>query len=284
MRVEHFPSFFQAGSSPMQQTSLARQLGSCQKDSSPLEAARQALLTAKEKLEQHRDGRIEKALGGYKALRSRRNSFEHELGVQEEQLEQFQTLSSRRDLLSKELSSARSDYETSTGQDLSLFRRVTALEDGLAAVDRDLNGLVEQANRYANAQRQYAAYLEKTGQNGYAAFQYQDQAGYTRETFASQTADMIGRMKEGVSHWRDRISDYCDQCGVSPLEFERYMEEQNKLGQDYFIAQQRFLELSHAAGGSSPADSPERALRNHFDTVELSSPAQEAVWEAGSAE
>lgn len=270
MRVEHAPGFFQTGANAIHQTPLARQLGFCQKESSPLDAARQALLTAKEKLEQHRDERIEKALEGYKALNSRRTSFENELDVQKEHLEQFQTLSRRHALLSEELSSARADYEASAEQDLSLFRRVTALENELSAADQDLNGLVEQANRYANAQRQYAAYLKKTGQIGYAAFQYQDQAGYTRENFVSETSNMMDHMEEGANHWRERISGYCEQYGISPFDFERYMEEQNKLGQDYFIARQRFLELSWAAEGTF---APERSPHSRFDTVELSSPA-----------
>ena len=66
-----------------------------EKNQTPLERARRALLNAKEKFEQQRDERMEEALPGYKALCSRRNSFEEGLAVQREQLEDFQVLSSR---------------------------------------------------------------------------------------------------------------------------------------------------------------------------------------------
>ena len=67
------------------------------KDSSPLEAAKQALFDAKAKLDEHRNEQIENALGGYRALRSRQTSYESELDVQQKQLENFRALSSRRD-------------------------------------------------------------------------------------------------------------------------------------------------------------------------------------------
>ena len=174
---------------------------------SPLEAAKQALLDAKAKLDEHRNEKIENALGGYRALRSRQTSYEGELDVQQKQLENFQTLSSRRDELTDELSAARADYEAYTATETTLditqhdrlSLRVSSLENELASVNHDISALVKQANRYTNAQRQYADYLKNTDQGGYAAYEYEDQPEYTEENFVSKTTSMIERMETGFN-------------------------------------------------------------------------------------
>ena len=161
------------------------------KDSSPLEAAKQALFDAKAKLDEHRNEQIENALGGYRALRSRQTSYESELDVQQKQLENFRALSSRRDELTGELSSATADYEAYTATETTLnitqhnrlSLSVSSLENELASVNHDISALVEQANRYTSSQRQYADYLKNTDQGGYAAYEYQDQIEYTAERF-----------------------------------------------------------------------------------------------------
>lgn len=144
----------------------------------------------------------------------------------------------------------------------------------------DVSALVERANRYANGQRQYADYLEQTGQDGYAAFQYQEQPELTVETFASGTADLIGRMEAGAGLWRERVNSYCEQLGLTSYELERYVQERQALGSAYFHARQRVLELLYAAEGALPKSGSGRegtaaAERRNFDTVELSCGALE---------
>ena len=161
MRIEHFPAFFQTALNAVQRSSPMDQLVSTLNEkageASSLEAASQALLAAKSRLEQHRNEQIEQALDGYLALRSRQTSYEEQLSVQQKQLEDFQSLTNRYDALSSELASTRADCPE---PDLAQSLRMSALEDELAAADRGISAMVEQANRYANSQRQYASYLE----------------------------------------------------------------------------------------------------------------------------
>lgn len=273
-----------------------------EKNQTPLERARRALLNAKEKFEQQRDERMEEALPGYKALCSRRNSFEEGLAVQREQLEDFQVLSSRRERLAGELSSAKASAEAGGTEaaglpSLESSRHTAALEDALAAVERDISALVEGANRYAGAQRQYADYLERTEQNGYAAFAYRDCPELTEESFLSGTSEMAERFAAGAAQWRERISDYCESYGLTASDFERYLQERNSLGAVYAAARQRYLELLNAAegavsdgsGGSvESAQGASTPKERAFDRVELSGAvrryAQETVPRAGTDE
>lgn len=239
-------------------------------DMSPLERARRALLKAKENLERHRDERIEEALPGYRALCSRRNSYEEHRDVTRKDLEAFQTLSARRESLAGGLSSARAGMEAgaearpdgllSGGE----TRRTAALEEELAAVEGELSALVERANRYASSQRQYAAYLEKTGQSGYAAFVYRDRPELTGETFLSGTAELAKRFEAGAAAWNERASRYCEGFGLTASDFERYLEERSKLGGVYAGARQRYMELLNTAGSGEAAGG--------FDRVELRGP------------
>lgn len=262
-------------------------------DQTPLETAKQALLDAKAKLDQHRNEKIETALEGYRALRSRQTSYETELDVQKKRLENFQTLSSRRDELTNKLSSARADYEayaaTETTLDITkhnrLTLRVSSLENELASVNHDISALIKQANCYTNSQRQYSDYLKNTGQSGYAAYEYQDQPEYTEENFVSETTSIIGRMETGAKQWRDRVSSYCAQCGLTPYEFESYLQERHKLTDAYFAAQQRVSELLYAAEGTTvrdvkQAESTQGSVthaKDNFDTVEISDSARKYI-------
>lgn len=253
---------------------------------SPLEAARQALLEAKSRLEAHRDERIEQALDGYRALRSRQTSYEEGLRLQEQQRNDFQALTSRRDALSEQLSAARADCEayaaSGSALDINQYNRLSqragALESELSSACRDISALVEQANRCAASQRQYADYLERTGQGGYAAFAYREAAEYSEANFASETAGMMERMRTGAEQWRERVSSYCAQYGRTPYGFECYLLERQTLGDAYGAARQRLAELLYAAERaapreqSQPPDGEQRtapAPRANFDTVEL---------------
>lgn len=263
-------------------------------DQSPLEAAKQALLDAKSKLDEHRNEQIENALGGYRALRSRQTSYESELDVQRKQLANFQTLNSRRDELTDELSSAKADYEAYTAAETTLditqhnrlSLRVSSLENELASVNHDISALVEQANRYTNSQRQYADYLKNTDQGGYAAYEYQDCPKYTEENFASETTSMIERMETGFKEWRDRVSSYCEEYGLTPYDFESYLQKRHKLTDAYFAAQQRVSELLYATEGTTlgervkPKDSTQGSTvpaKDSFDTVEISDSAHKYI-------
>lgn len=290
MRIENFQNFFNIGAKVARQTSpmgqIASMLNEKAEKQSPLEIAKQALSEIQFRLDRQRDERIENALEGYKALRSRRNSYEDALSIQQGKLESFQTLSCRYDTLLNELSSAKTDYEAYAATDTldmtqynRLSLRVNSLEQELSAVDQEISSFVEQANRYTNSQKQYAAYLEKTDQNGYAAFQYQDQGEYTRENFASQTTDMIKRMEAGVHQWRERVFSYCKQYGLSPYDFESYLQDRHKLNDAYFAARQRVMELQYTTDGMAfensvgpgkPAEGVAAPAKNNFDTVEVS--------------
>ncbi|NCE65607.1 hypothetical protein D1159_13715 [Pseudoflavonifractor sp. 524-17] len=294
MNVANFPNFYNIQQKQAQQSAPMDQLVSMLNDKaerqSPLEAAKQALLDAKTKLDGHRNEKIENALSGYRALRSRQTSYKDELDVQQKQLENFQTLSSRRDELTNELSAARADYEayaaTETTLDITqhnrLSLRVSSLENELASVNHDITALVEQANRYTNSQRQYTDYLKNTNQSGYAAYEYQSQTEYTEENFVSQTTSMIDRMETGAKQWRDRVSSYCEEYGLTPYDFESYLQERNKLTDAYFAAQQRVSELLYAAGGATAGEAAKQKestqvsgtlLKDSFDTVEISDSA-----------
>lgn len=251
MNIANFPNYFgvQQGRQAAPMDRLVSMLNEKAGEASPLEAARQALLAAKSRLEQHRDEQIEQALDGYLALRSRQTSYEEQLSVQQKQLEDFQSLTSRYDALSSELASTRADCPK---PDLAQSLRMSALEDELAAADRGISAMVEQANRYANSQRQYASYLENTAQSRYAAFEYQDQPQYTRESFVSQTSDMIDALETEAGQWQERISSYCEQFGMTPYDFECYLQERNKLADACFAAQQKLSELLRPADGTAP--------------------------------
>lgn len=261
---------------------------------SPLEAAKQALLDAKAKLDEHRNEQIENALSGYRALRSRQTSYEGELDAQQKQLENFQTLSSRRDGLTEELSAARSEYETYAATETTLditqhnrlSLRVSSLENELASVNHDISTLVNQANRYTNSQRQYADYLKHTDQAGYAAYEYEDQPTYTEENFVFQATGLIGHMETGAKQWRERVSAYCGECGLTPYDFECYLQERHKLSDAYFAAQQRASELLYAAGGETVGERVQQAesmqdsvapVKDNLDTVEISDSAHQYI-------
>lgn len=252
MNMANFPNYFgvQQGRQAAPMDRLVSMLNEKAGNAAPLEAAQQALLAARSRLEQHRDEQIEQALDGYLALRSRQNSYEEQLGAQRKQLDGFQALTGRRDALSAELADAKADC---AGPDLRQTQRISALEGRLAAVDHSISTMVEQANRYADSQRQYASYLENTGQNGYAAFEYRDQPQYTRENLVSQTSDMMDALETGAEQWQDRVSSYCGQFGLTPYDFECYLQERNKLADACLAAQQRLAELLHPTAGAAPA-------------------------------
>ena len=293
MNAANFPNFYNIQQRSAQQATPMAQLVSMLNDKaerSPLEAAKQALLDAKTKLDEHRNEQIENALGGYRALRSRQTSYEGELDVQQKQLENFQTLSSRRDELTDELSAARADYEAYTATETTLditqhnrlSLRVSSLENELASVNHDISALVNQANRYTNSQRQYADYMKNTDQGGSAAYEYQDQPEYTEENFISETTGMIERMETGAKQWRDRVSSYCGEYGLTPYDFESYLQERHKLTDAYFAAQQRVSELLYATEGTSVGERVKQAestqgsampVKDNFDTVEISDSA-----------
>lgn len=267
---------------------------------SPLETAKQALLDAKAKLDEHRNEKIENALGGYRALRSWQTSYEGELDVQQKQLENFQALSSRRGELMDELSAARADYEAYTATETTLditqhnrlSLRVSSLEDELASVNHNISALVKQANRYTNSQRQYAGYLNNTDQSGYAAYEYLDQSEYTEENFVSQTNNMIEHMEAGVKQWRDRVSSYCEEYGLTPYDFECYLQELQKMTDAYFATQQRVSELLYAAKGTTAVGESVKSsevtqgsvapVKDNFDMVEISDAAYSYIQQLNS--
>ncbi len=230
-------------------------------DGSPLESARRALEAAKSRLEAHRNQRIEEALDGYLALRARQNSYREGLDVQRGQLEEYRALCGRRDRLSEALSAARACAGEETG-------RAGALEEELASVSGGISALVEQANRYADGQRRYAAYLEKTGQGGYAAFAYREAGRYSEEGFAAETAELAGRMEAGNARWGERVYSYCAGYGLRPGDFEGYLEARRRLGGAYAAARQRYAELLNAREGA-------RGAAPSFDTVELGGAEEE---------
>ena len=266
VNLTNFPNFYSLPQRQMRQAApldplvsmLNRQAGS----PSPLEAAQQALLDAKARLDEHRNEQIEQALDGYRALRSRQTSYEGELQVHQDQLDTFQSLCSRRDRLTGELSAARADYAAyaapETTPDMTqcnkLSLRVSSLERELASVSQDLSGLVDQANRYSRSQRQYAAYLESTDQGGYAAYEYQEPLTYTQENFASETSGMIRRMEAGGRQWRERVSSYCGTYGLTPYDVECYLQERRKLADAYLAAQQRVSELLYTTENAALED------------------------------
>lgn len=294
MNVANFPNFYNIQQRQAQHISPMNQLVSMLNNKAegqfPLESAKRALIEAKAKLDEHRNDKIEKALSGYRALRSRQTSYESELDVQQKQLENFQILSSRRYELTGELSAAKADYEayatTETTLDITqhnrLSLRVSSLENELATVNHDIFSLVEQANRYTNSQRQYANYLKNTDQGGYAAYEYQNQAEYTEENFVSETTSMIKRMETGTKQWRERVSSYCEEYGLTPYGFESYLQERHKLTDAYFAAQQRGSELLDAAESitvgekakqKEPTQVSAAPVKDNFDTMEISDSA-----------
>lgn len=159
MNITTFPSFYNIHQRSTQQPASIDKLVSMLNDKaveqSPLEAAEQALLNAKAKLDDQRNEQIENALGGYRALRSRQTSYESGLEVQQGWLENFQAMNSRRDELTDELASARADYEAYTAAETTpditqsnrLSLRVSSLENELASVSQDITSIVQQANR-----------------------------------------------------------------------------------------------------------------------------------------
>lgn len=299
MNAANFPSQFGVRPNAAQQawpmSRFASMLNKAAEGSSPLEAARQALVNAKDRLDRHRDEEIEKALDGYLSLRARQTSYEGGLAVQQEQLENFQSLVCRREQLSQELSDARADYEAYAAAEPTpdfarqnrLSARVSSLEHELASAEDGISTLVEQANRYADSQRKYADYLEKTGQGGYAAFEYRGRVEYSEANFASETAGMIGRMEAGAGQWRERVFSYCGQRGLTPYDFESYLQERRKLGDAYSAARQRFAELLYAAEQAAPEEragqegAGERVPapgKADFDTVEIGGTGREEAF------
>lgn len=294
MNVTNLPNFYNIQQRQVQQTTPMDQLVSMLNEkadgNSPLEAAKQALLKAKAELDEHRNEQIENALDGYLALRSRQTSYESGLKVQQGWLENFQSLNSRRDELTGELSAARADYEayiaTETTLDITqhnrLSLRVSSLENELSSVNHDISALVEQANRYTKSQRQYADYLRNTDQGGYAAYEYHDQLEYTEENFMSETTSMIERMETGAKQWCDRVSSYCEEYCLTPYDLESYLQERHKLTDAYFAAQQRVSELMYASEGTTMGKRVEQTestqgsvapVKDNFDTVEISDSA-----------
>lgn len=268
MRIEL--SMFRTGAA-RQASPLGKLLPSPTQEQSPLASARQALLRAKDALEAQRDEEMEAALPGYRALRSRQSSYEEALAVQQENFSEFQNLNSRCDSLSEELSTARTE-ET---QDLAWSRRVSALEGNLEAAEQARSAFLARANRYARGQAQYAAYLEESGQGGYAAYEYQGRGECTQENFAAETSELIQRLQTGSQQWRERVSDYCTQHGKTPYDFETYIQDRQRLGAAYFAAQQRVSELLQTYGEAQEGKAPAAAEQARFDTVAVSSPFQQ---------
>lgn len=256
---------------PMSMNRLCPAAAGMAGDASPLEAARQALIRAKTRLEEHRNEQIEHALDGYLALRSRQTSYESGLDVQRKQLEDFQALDGRRNELSAQLSDARAEYEACAVPDITRYNRVSFLERELTAANHSITALVDQANRYASSQRQYAGYLEDTGQGGYAAYEYRGQAEYTAENFVSETTGLADRLEAGAAQWRERVSSYCGQFGLTPSDFECYLQQRRELGDAYSAARQRLAELLRAAERAAPEEPRQDGAGSgtaRFDTVE----------------
>ena len=111
MNAAHFPTPFGVRPDAVRRAFPADRLAAMmnEKAASPLEAARQAVLDAKARLEAHYDEKIEGALDGYLSLRSRRTSYENGLDAQRRQLEDFQGLTDRRDQISAQLAGAQAE-------------------------------------------------------------------------------------------------------------------------------------------------------------------------------
>lgn len=269
MRVGAMLKVVSAG--PAQSASPVGRLASLLEEKRPssLERARRALLNAREELERQRDERVEEALPGYRALCARRNSYEEQRSVNQECLEQFQALNGCRDRLLAESVSAGAADRPEGMPSLEEAQHTGAPEEELAAVDREMSALVERMNRYTGAQRQYAAYLEKTGQDGYAAFVYRDWGGLTRENFLPEMTERVSTLEQEEKDWNGRVWGYCKQRGLTADEIERYLQEKNRLGGAYAAARQRYLELLDAAGSGG--------LRRSVDRVELGGGDQKPV-------
>lgn len=78
MTISNFPQYFgnrvQGAQTPSSLEKLISGMNEKAGETSPLEAAKQALLRAKTELEEHRNEKIEQALEGCLALRSRQTS------------------------------------------------------------------------------------------------------------------------------------------------------------------------------------------------------------------
>ena len=84
----------------------------------------------------------------------------------------------------------------------------------------------------------------------------------------------------------DLVSSYCDEYGLTPYDFESYLQERHKLTDAYFAAQQRVSELLYATEGTTlgervkPADSTQGSttpVKDNFDTVEISDNARKHI-------
>lgn len=137
-------------------------------------------------------------------------------------------------------------------------------------MEREISQLVDQANAHAAGQRKYADYLERTGQDGYAAFEYRGQTRLTRENFAEETSAAIGRMEAGVRQWGERVSSYCEGHGLTPYDMECYLQERRRLSDAYLAARERLAVLSPAAPEARAGQAP--AGRSDLDTVEIGTP------------
>ena len=289
MNAAHFPTPFGVRPDAARRAFPADRLAAMmnEKAASPLETARKAVLDAKARLEEHYDEKIEGALDGYLSLRSRRTSYENGLDAQRRQLEDFQGLTDRRDQLSAQLAGAREEQAAQAPADAlpaPPSPRADALERELAGVEREISQLVDQANAHAAGQRKYADYLERTGQDGYAAFEYRGQTRLTRENFAEETSAAIGRMEAGVRQWGERVSSYCEGHGLTPYDMECYLQERRRLSDAYLAARERLAVLSPAAPEARAGQAP--AGRSNLDTVEIGAPPQEedlpGYWKRGT--
>ena len=102
----------------------------------------------------------------------------------------------------------------------------------------------------------------------------------------SETTSMIGRMETGFKQWRDRVSSYCAGYGLTPYDFESYLQERHKLTDAYFAAQQRVSELLYATEGATSGECVKQAnstqgstmsVKDNFDTVEISDVARNHI-------
>ena len=86
---------------------------------------------------------------------------------------------------------------------------------------------------------------------------------------------MIDRMETGAKQWRDRVSSYCEEYGLTPYDFESYLQERHKLTDAYFAAQQRVSELLYATEGTTLGERSKQACstQDSTDTVEISDAA-----------
>lgn len=105
----------------------------------------------------------------------------------------------------------------------------------------------------------------------------------------SETTSMIGRMETGTKQWRERVSSYCAEYGLTPYDFESYLQERQKLTDAYFAAQQRVSELLYATEGTAVGDRVKQAestqsgitpIKDNFDTVEISDSALKHLQQA----